>query len=50
MIKVILKTGEVIEVTKNEAHGLIESKKGKLFKGENKMMMPEDKKKGYKTK
>lgn len=49
-MKIILKNGDIVDVTKNVAHGLIESKKGKLFKGENKMMTPETTKKGYKTK
>ena len=38
--------GQVVEVTNNIAHGLIEAGLGKLFKGSNKMMTPR-KKKGY---
>ena len=54
MIKVkIKKTGEVKEVTRNEAHGLIESGVAVLYKEQTKkttkVMQAEDTK-GYKTK
>lgn len=46
--------GSVLEVSNNEAHGLIEKGLAKLFVGENKMMTPKKKRsyrrKGYKTK
>jgi len=53
-IKLLKKTylgnkGEVVEVTNNIAHGLIEAGAGKLYRGRNKMMTPR-RKKGYSIK
>lgn len=53
MVKVkILKTGEIREVTKNEAHTLIDKGLAKLYLApKNRMMRPKRRRKGgYKTK
>ena len=41
--------GQVVEVSNNDAHGLIEKGLAKLFTGANKMMRPK-KRRGYRIK